>query len=130
MNKLLIATLAIILSGCATYKVEQTSVVGNKVSNIDDDATIKITTNGARTGGLHCFEPMLYVVTLGIIPQHCATDYSAAITTKTGQDAPIGNFRISTVNGWLALILAPQPEWRYGWPRSAESEIKQAISKK
>ncbi|MGS5088305.1 hypothetical protein ACVC7V_17620 [Hydrogenophaga sp. A37] len=133
MNKLLIATLALILSGCATFKVEQTEVVDTKITLADSSAPIKVALNGSRFGGSHCYEPMIFVLTLGIIPTHCVSNYSVTMAPaepEQGQAVQLGTFRITTMSGWIALFLAPLPHWNFGSPESPEVEIKRVITKK
>lgn len=132
MNKLPFIIVSLLLSGCATFKVEQTEFVDAKITLADSQASIKVALNGSRFGGSHCYESMLFVLTLGIIPTHCISNYSAAVVAAAEPDReiPLGTFRITSINGWLALFLAPLPQWNFGSPDSPEVEIKRAMSAK
>jgi hypothetical protein len=132
MNKFPIIIIALFLSGCATFKVEQTEIVDAKMPLSDSQAPIKVTLNGSRFDGSHCYEPMLFVLTLGIIPTHCVSNYSAAAVAaaESDREIPLGTFRITSINGWLALFLAPLPQWHFGSPDRPEVEIKRAMSAK
>jgi hypothetical protein len=131
MNKIISVALTIFLSGCATYKVEIADNASTTKTKIDAGAQITVTKENLYPGGFQCFEPMMFVLTLGIIPTHCVYTYSAtSITTSLGQQetVPLGNFKITTIGGWAALLLAPLPKWNFGSPTDPEREIQQIIS--
>ena len=131
MNKIISVALTILLSGCSTYKVERADNTSVAKATIDASTQITVIKENLYPGGFQCFEPMLFVLTLGIIPTHCVYTYSAtSISTSLDQQGivPLGNFKITTIGGWAALLLAPLPKWNFGSPTDLERAIQQIIN--
>ena len=64
-----------------------------------------------RPEGFQCFEPMLYVLSLGIIPVHCVNTFEVRSSAEPEQLAKVN---VTTISGWAALFLAPLPKWKFG----------------
>ena len=130
MNKVISFILLTLIGGCATYKVEMADKASVAKMIPNPDASILIKQENLYPEGFQCFEPMLFVLTFGLIPTHCVDTYSASTTTDQQKLVPLGSFEITTIGGWAALIIAPLPQWKFGSPDKPEIEIKQIISHK
>ncbi len=108
-----------VLSSCATYKVVPEEEF-SKETGITESITV--TKVNERPEGNHCFEPMMYVLTLGIIPTHCVDTYSVSSDSRE-----LGNVKVTSMQGWAALFMAPLPAWQYGYGSEVESEIKDIV---
>lgn len=120
MLKSILAVLALIsLSACAAYKV-----VPEKEIIIPENAegTVSVTEvkESQYPEGLNCFEPMMTLITLGIIPTHCINNYSVSIGSHE-----IGQVKVTSMQGWVTLLMAPFPTWQYGYARNVENEISE-----
>ena len=98
---------SLVLSGCATHKISTT----NEAAWVHTDPQPKITQLNTWPEGNQCFEPMLYVLSLGIIPTHCVNRFEVRSSSSPEQQA---NVNVTTIGGWAALFLAPLPEWKFG----------------
>ncbi|MBD9425478.1 hypothetical protein IB232_09125 [Pseudomonas sp. PDM15] len=130
MKKIISSILLTFIGGCATYKVEMTDNASAAKMMLNPDAPILVKQENLHPEGFQCFEPMLFVLTFGLIPTHCADTYSASTITDQQKIVPLGSFKITTIGGWAALIIAPLPQWRLGSPDKPEIEMKQIISHK
>lgn len=68
--------------------------------------------------GFQCFEPMLLVLSLGIIPSICEQETTYVIEKS---DISTGSsnqkeftFKTESVAGWVSLFYSPSSEWNYG----------------
>jgi len=110
MNKLLLLIFTLTLSSCATYKIAPDDDFNYSELRSSSNEEIFIEDRTADIpGGLQCFEPMLYVLTLGIIPQHCIYNYEV-----TNKHNAIGNVEVTHMQGWVALLVTLFPSWHYG----------------
>ena len=119
MNKSSIVILSLVLSSCATYKVVPERGFLKEPSTSED---ITVTKVNEWPEGNHCFEPMMYVLTLGIIPTHCVDTYSVSSESRE-----LGKFKVTSIQGWIALFISPFPTWQYGYSSEVESEIKNIV---
>lgn len=89
-------------------------------------SAITVTQQNSYPEGFQCHEPMLYFLTLGIIPTHCIYSYNVMLIKNSNQqdDIPLGTFRVTSVGGWAALFIAPFPQWKFGSSPNIEHEIK------
>ncbi len=121
LTKFIILISAIVLTSCAAYKVvpegKLTPVAVNK-------GELTVTKTNKWSGGAHCYEPMLYVLTLGIIPTHCVDSYSVSSELEV-----LGKFKVTSMNGWAALFIAPFPTWQYGSGAAVETELKDLVQR-
>jgi hypothetical protein len=88
---------------------------------------IEVAKINIRPDGFQCNEPLLFGLTLGLIPAHCEDIYSVSVISSTGSKAQ-GEYRVSTWAGWASLLLAPIPGWHwhmgYGYGRDPRAEIE------
>lgn len=119
MNKLTLSLLSLLLCSCATYKIEVQGQL-NKISVPIE--SIEVKKENEWPGGQHCFEPMLFVLTLGIVPTHCIDTYKVS-----SESSEIGIVNVTKKQGWVALVLAALPSWQYGLGHEPENEIKNLV---
>jgi hypothetical protein len=100
----------ILLTGCSAYRI--TAVDDHAVHAMKVVSRVEITKK-TRDVDFQCFEPMLAVLTVGIIPVHCVDTYGVSVTSATGETAQ-GVYRVSFWGGWVSLLLAPLPSWHLG----------------
>lgn len=119
MNRSLIAVLFFSLAACSAFKIEP-----ERVANATRDAELEVTKVNKFPQGFQCFEPMLNVLTLGLVPAHCVDTYSV-LAAGTSQE--VVRVEVTYVYGWVALLLPPLPSWRYGDGQGIEPEISEVI---
>lgn len=95
------------LTGCAAHRISTT----NEAAWVSTDPQPEITQLNTWPEGNQCFEPMLYVLSLGIIPTHCVNRFEVKSSSNPEQQA---NVSVTTIGGWAALFLAPLPNWKFG----------------
>ena len=119
---------AVLSSGCAAYKVEPVSELRSLPMTADNDAAL-VTRLDEFPEGNHCFEPMLYVLTLGIIPTHCVQRYHVSQTDVSDRDKSSldTHFAVTLVQGWVALALPLSHRWRFGFGTEAPADIEQLV---
>ncbi len=66
--------------------------------------------------GFQCFEPMLYVLTVGIIPADCTNDYvfDALLEGRDSTTPLHREYTVTQVQGWVSGLLALLPGWELG----------------
>lgn len=114
--------ISLFLSGCASYKIETSSSFD--FSKIKDDNREKIEViklNDYPQGG-QCFEPMLFVLTLGLIPTHCVDDYEVKVGSVS-----VGEAKATYMSGWIPLFLPIHPKWKYGGNPNISEDLVQKI---
>lgn len=118
MKYLLILLASFLVASCASYKVETQK--GFDFSSIKgkNGESLKLEKTNEYPQGGQCFEPMLFVLTLGIVPTHCVDDYNVTVEEKS-----IGTAKVTTMSGWLPLIMVLSPKWKYGIEPKIENEI-------
>ena len=110
------------LVACSTYKITP----DKEISNYDNSSQeISVTKDNEFPEGNHCFEPMLYVLSLGLIPTHCVNTYSIQ-----NNDDILGKVKVTEIQGWVALLIAPFPKWQFGYSLNPENEIKELVNAK
>lgn len=119
MNKLILILLPLLLCSCATYKIEAQGKINSVVASAE---SIEVKQENEWPGGHHCFEPMLYVLTLGIVPTHCVDTYKVS-----SESAEIGTVIVTKMQGWVALFMAARPSWQFGMGNEPESEIRNLV---
>jgi hypothetical protein len=113
MNRYIAITLTLLLSGCASYKVAPVGEL--KKLPVGERASIK--KQNEWPGGAHCFEPLFYVLSLGIIPTHCVDTY-----TVIAESGELGTVKATSMQGWVPLLMAPLPVWQYGFGTEVDIE--------
>lgn len=63
--------------------------------------------------GFQCFEPMLYVLTLGIIPSDCRHDYEFEALIDDHAPPARLEYSATTIQGWIAVPLSLFPGWEF-----------------
>jgi hypothetical protein len=125
---LLAAPFFVLLTGCITYRIEQTAIDETVAAKVTSDSAIQVSKTNTLYSGMQCFEPMLMVVTLGIIPAHCVNTYEARLLAPTGASSQaLGSYAVTSYNGWVALLMAPLPQWQYGHMGKADVAIKRWV---
>ncbi|GAA3930443.1 hypothetical protein GCM10022277_28950 [Litoribacillus peritrichatus] len=119
MKRLFVIVIVLALSGCVAYQVTPEGDFKQPEIKQED---ISVTRENALPAGRHCFEPMLYVLTLGIIPAHCEDTYNLTADSKE-----IGKAKVTFIQGWAALLLVTLPSWEYGNGQDVGSEIKALV---
>jgi len=119
MNKLALIILVSALTACATYKI----VPEDKLSKLASPTeAVTVTKVNEWPEGNYCFEPMMHVLTFGIFPTHCIDTYNISSGSQL-----LGRVNVTSMQGWVALIIAPFPTWQYGYTTEVESEIKDMV---
>ena len=115
----LIVALAALLSGCGAYRVN--------VEGGTPDATseLRIEQLNEFPEGVHCFEPYLYVISLGIIPAHCVNRFSIETVEPDGETVETYTAEVVSMQGWVALFLLPTPTWRHDNGSDIEDYLEQ-----
>lgn len=127
MSRFVLAVLVALQAGCATYKI---APVGPETTVFPAEMPLSVQPRHASVpDGLHCFEPMLYALTVGIVPAHCVTTYDVMPEQVDGLYGS-GSSRaveVTHIQGWLALLLAPFPGWRYGFGEDIDAAIEASV---
>jgi len=68
-----------------------------------------------HTEGFQCFEPMMYFLSLGLIPTHCVGKHELIIKfNENGVEKTITKkIKETTMGGWFPLFLLFSPNWEY-----------------
>jgi hypothetical protein len=120
MKTLLTFSSLLTLSACSVYKVE---AVRDFKPRLHDKPLAKkppsepVRLNSPMEGG-QCFEPMFYVLSLGIIPSHCVGYY------QTGNSV----FRVTTMMGWIPAMYPVLSDWEYDLDEKSEMRTLKKLS--
>lgn len=107
--KYFLIPLSFTLFSCASYKVETSSEFDfTKIDGKKEQSITLKKVNDFPQGG-QCFEPMLFVLTVGIVPTHCVDDYNVEVEGES-----LGSTKVTTMSGWIPLFMAMLPKWKYG----------------
>ena len=117
MNRYIAIIFSLLLSGCASYKV----VSEGELKKLPEGEKVSINKLNEWSEGAHCFEPLFYVLSLGIIPTHCVDTY--AVTTESSE---IGTVKVTSMQGWVTLLMSPFPVWQYGF--GTENDVESNIN--
>ena len=96
----------LLVCSCATFTVYP----DGELTHSSDVQNASITKINEWPEGIHCFEPVFYVLTLGIIPTHCVNTYSVSVNS-----VDIGVVKVTTMQGWVTLLMIPLPSWQFGY---------------
>ncbi|EOU2464891.1 hypothetical protein ACNTOD_003890 [Vibrio navarrensis] len=110
---------ALVLCSCSAYKI---SAEENFKAPVNELTKIEVVQLNKYPEGFQCFEPLLYVLTFGIVPAECVDTYSVSMGTQE-----LGHITVSSMNGWVALLLAPFSSWEYGQVSEVEQKIQDFI---
>ncbi len=133
--KVLVVFTGLSLAGCVVHRVETNASLDNKIESLgerlaaDPHAGVALTPLNIYPEGAHCFEPLFYVLSLGLIPTHCVSRFHVS-------DAPIEAVDVSTLEtdvtvtsmqGWLPVFLGALPDWQFGYGEGVEDEVRELI---
>ena len=110
------------LTGCVTYRISPKE----KPLRVDRDARLQIVKENQGPEGFQCFEPMLWFLTVGIIPTQCVDTYNVAVVT-TVEPAPEAKYTVTSIGGWAALFIFPLPGWHFGKAENIEAKIESVV---
>ncbi len=122
------AFLALVLSGCAVFKVEIPKTVVSRIDALNAQTSTIQEDEYRYLEGDHCFEPMLYVFTIGLIPTHCVDRYKLKVL-KAGEVVQVEEIKVTTMQGWLPLLLIPTSTWKYGYFKPNIESLKNYVDK-
>ncbi len=133
MPKFVVLLSVAFLSACAAYKIERNpdmeplSAPGYSILESNIEITQSQLTKFPE--GFQCFEPMLYFLSVGIIPSQCVDRFivSTAIPAGRVEKAVLAEYVVTRMQGWVALLLPLLPTWRFGYGGGAETEIKKLV---
>ena len=77
-------------------------IVSAKVENVTENKFL----------GASCSPPILFIVSLGIIPSRCVDRYK--VINSEGINEYSGEYVVTRIGGWFALILGMFPDWEFG----------------
>lgn len=122
MKHLISATLATGLSACIAHRIDLKEDHGLAGAiQAQPDIQLDIVKQNPFPVGMQCFEPMLYVITIGLWPVDCLDTYRVSAPASGAE----GTYTVRQVNGWVALFLLPLPHWHYGYRPDARPEVEQ-----
>ena len=126
MRRILHLLLALQLAGCAAHTVRLTE--GAPPLQASPSAQVQVVKLNEFSQGFQCFEPMLFVLTAGIIPTHCVDTYRVSVqdASQAGSNAE-STYTVTTMGGWVSLVLMPLPGWHFGTARQANTEVEKLV---
>ena len=124
------------LTGCAAYRIVPTNDFKARAPMIQEylranpEEAMSIVKLNEFPNGAHCFEPLLYVLSLGIIPTHCVDQYhvKVASTAQSEEKDLTTDYEVTAMQGWIVLFLPLSPRWKFGFEYNADEEIRRQIS--
>jgi len=135
----------LLLSGCTTYKLYSLPDAGfddairrsASHGTLEDRLTIERTTvlpsgsSAQVTEAAFCSEPLIPLLTLGIVPRNCSDKFSAVLSPADGdaEEKLVREYETRFIAGWIALLLLPQADWKYGDRLDLEQAVRQDITK-
>ena len=128
MKKLVAIILAGSLVGCAAYRItlKEDRGLAAAVQRAGSDAPIQVSKENRVPEGFQCFEPMLFFLTVGLIPVHCVDTYKASAAELGGESI----YTVTAMQGWVTLVLMPLPGWHFGFGRNPQPEIESLARKR
>jgi hypothetical protein len=97
------------------------NVLDNSIARTAEDPRSKITVLRNQSDvwpgrGFQCFEPMLYVLTIGIIPADCTNDYAfEAVLERHDSTTPFHReYTVTQIQGWVFRSPVLFPGWEFG----------------
>ncbi|MDF7802180.1 hypothetical protein P4C99_22095 [Pontiellaceae bacterium B1224] len=131
--KIALPLLSLILTGCVATRIspKPDNSLSSKALSFIQSPSIQTTAEAivSENKSIHCFEPMLYVLTLGIIPTHCKYSYDLTVEINDGEKTNLikKNYIVTTMQGWLPILYPLSPNWKYGSGSDAEELVKNTV---
>ncbi len=137
LAKLLAMVMALSLAGCVVHRVESTESLDGKAESLGDhlatDAEVGLVLTPLNTypEGAHCFEPLFYVLSLGVIPTHCVSrlHVSEEPVDETDVSTLDTDIIVTSMQGWLPTFLGILPDWQLGYGDRVEDDVRELIEK-
>lgn len=129
---LFVCALLVSQAGCVAHKLEGTDALTQKATTLNErrlaepGAELVVTPLSTWAEGAHCFEPMMYVLTLGLIPTHCVRRYHVS-DELLGDVDPASldtDVTVTAMQGWFPALLPVFSGWRYGSGFEDEDKIR------
>ena len=114
------------LAGCAVYRVAPENDAALKAAHVLPSSKVEVVKQSRFPDGFQCFEPMLFVLTIGIVPAHCVDTYTASAFSSNGEQVS-GTYKLTRMQGWLPLLLLPFSGWHYGLAQQPEVVIEATV---
>lgn len=119
-----VAVTLVLAQGCAYKVTPLTPERGFQTIGLSGHFEIERIDEGPR--GQHCFEPMLYVITAGLVPTHCLRSYRVTTESDDGS-LEERDYELTTMQGWLTLFLPPFPSWYFGAAVEGEKLVEAVL---
>jgi hypothetical protein len=118
-----------VLTGCMSAVAIEPMNIGIIDRHLKPEMTIKVKVERDRSEGFQCFEPYLWVATIGIVPIQCINTYRATALNKIGEEQQFETYRVTSWSGWVAYLIAAFPGWNLdasygGTPAFVEGFLK------
>jgi len=132
----LVAVLVSALSACVAHKITATEdfrqLSAESLSATGSQPNPNVFKINEGPEGWQCFEPMMYVLSLGIIPAHCLDRYHVSWTDpEPDSKADLKtHFELSSVQGWVTLVLVLSPHWKFGYSADPEEDIQRMVRRR
>jgi hypothetical protein len=124
--KALLGAVAVLLTGCAAYCIAPENDAALRFAHVSAASKVEVVKQSEFPGGFQCFEPMLFVLTIGIVPIHCVDTCSASAQAKNGEQVS-GTYTVTRMQGWFPLLLLPLPSRKYGFVQRPEANIEAVV---
>ena len=119
--------------GCAVYRIDVTedyeALARTAVTVGSGEARdVQVDLLNEFPEGAHCFEPLAHVLSLGIIPTHCVDRFHVSRAAAGAEADRDTHFRVSYMQGWVALGLALSPQWKLGYGEDIDSQLLRIVT--
>ena len=121
MMRILIIVTSFLISACASYSLNVSEDFQYERVRAASSDTIQVKQLNHYAKGVHCWEPMFFVVSLGLIPTHCVNDYEVFVS-----DESVGKAWVTMMSGWLPPLLSLLPGWTLKEPDVKEAVIERS----
>src|SRR5277367_1567468 len=110
--KSILACCTILLTGCTAYRISIIDDGALHAVRVSAASRVEVTKTNKGMEGFQCYEPLLYGLTLGVIPINCVDTYAVSVTSSTGETAQ-GTYKVSVWVGLASVLLALLPNWHW-----------------
>ena len=126
----MLACVVIMLTGCSAYRITRVDNGTLPAPEAGNFSGLKVTKQNKNPQGFQCWEPLLYGLTLGLIPANCVDTYLVSVTSGTGEKTE-SVYKVSVWAGWVSVLLAPSPQWHwqmgYGYGVNPATQIERRV---